>query len=116
MSIEEAIHWRVEEGRLFPLLPKAAGATPRRAMFLSGELWDLLRFEHEDQDLEERLGILQADLEFFVTSKTIDPKYLFHLYPPRDACGKYGACDQIRLFGSLAYSLRKTSSSQQTTL
>lgn len=54
-------------------------------MFLSGELWDLLRFEHEDQDLEERLGILQADLEFFVTSKTIDPKYLFHLYPPRDA-------------------------------
>lgn len=84
MSIEQAVHWRVEEGRLFPLLPKAAGATPRRAMFLSSELWDLLRSEH-DPEMEERLGHLQADLEFFVTNETIDHKYLFHLYPAHDA-------------------------------
>ena len=85
MSIEETVDWRADEGRLFPLLPKAAGATPRRAMFLSGELWDLLRSQSDDPDVEERLGLLQADLEFFVTSETIDPKYLFHLYPARDA-------------------------------
>lgn len=85
MSIEQVVRWRVAEKRLFPLLPKAAGATPRRAMFLSSELWDLLRFEHQDPDMEDRLGHLQADLEFFVTSETIDPKYLFHLYPARDA-------------------------------
>ena len=85
MSIEQVVRWRVAEQRLFPLLPKAAGATPRRAMFLSSELWDLLRFEHQDPDMEVRLGHLQADLEFFVTSATIDPKYLFHLYPACDA-------------------------------
>lgn len=85
MSIVQLIHWRVSEKRLFPLLPKAAGATPRRAMFLSSELWDLLNYSHEDPEMEDRLGNLQADLEFFVESDTIDPKYLFHLYPSRDA-------------------------------
>ena len=55
-------------------------------MFLSVGLWDLLRFEHEDPEMEERLGHLQADLEFFVTSETIDTKYLFPPVPsPR--CG-----------------------------
>lgn len=86
MSIEQLIHWRVNEKRLFPLLPEAAGATPRRAMFLSSELWDLLSADHMvDPDMEDRLGKLQADLEFFVENGAIDPKYLFHLYPARDA-------------------------------
>jgi hypothetical protein len=53
-------------------------------MFLSSELWELLHTEGDDPETEERLGLLQADLEFFVTSETIDPKYLFHLYPARD--------------------------------
>lgn len=85
MSIQTSIQWRVSEGQLFPLLPKAAGCTPRRAMFLSSELWDLLNTAHEDPEMEDRLGYLQADLEFFVESASIDPKYLFLLYPMRDA-------------------------------
>jgi hypothetical protein len=54
-------------------------------MFLSVELWELLNTAHEDPEMEDRLGDLQADLELFVASPSIDPKYLFHLYPARDA-------------------------------
>lgn len=79
------IDWRADEGRLFPLLPKAAGDTPRRALYLTEELWQLLDTEHEDPELEERLGFLEADLQFFVGNESIHPKYLFHLYPARDA-------------------------------
>ena len=85
MSIGTLIRWRVGEGRLFPLFPKAAGATPRRAMFLTEELWQLLNTNHDDPDMEDRLGDLQADLEFFVENGRIHPKYLFLLYPARDA-------------------------------
>jgi hypothetical protein len=84
MSIADLIHWRVEEQRLFPLFPKAAGATPRRAMFLSEELWNVLRSSYEDRDMETRMGHLLADLDHFVQSPSIDWKYLFHLYPARD--------------------------------
>ena len=31
-----------------------------------------------------RMGRLDADLEHFVVSPEIDPKYLFHLYPSQD--------------------------------
>jgi hypothetical protein len=79
------IAWRVQEKRLFPLLPKAVGATARRAMSLTDELWQLLTTEHDDPAMEDRLGDLQADLEFFVENGRIHPKYLFLLYPARDA-------------------------------
>lgn len=85
MSIEDLIRDRVVKGMLYPLIPKAAGASPRRAMFVSEDLWRVLSTEHHDEDMEERLGILQADLELFVEGQPIDPKYLFLLYPPRDA-------------------------------
>lgn len=85
MSIDTMIHWRVAERRLFPLLPKAAGATTRRAMFVTEELWRLLRTEHDDPEMENRLGELQADLDFFVDNGRVHPKYLFLLYPVRDA-------------------------------
>ena len=35
--------------------------------------------------MERRVAELQADLEVFVEARTIDPKYLFLLYPARDA-------------------------------
>src|SRR5262245_14247707 len=84
MSIEALIRWRVGERRLFPLFPKAAGATPRRAIFLTEELWQLLNTEHDDPEMEDRLGDLLADLEFFVENGRVHPKYLFLLYPARD--------------------------------
>jgi len=50
-------------------------------MFVSEDIWSLLSTEHQDDDMEDRLGILQADLEQFAEGRTIDPKYLFLLYP-----------------------------------
>src|SRR6266852_5575831 len=85
MSIAALISFRVAEGRLFPLVPRAAGTAPRRAMFLSQELWVLLSTTHADPELEDRLGFLQADLELFAEGQPIDPKYLFLLSPARDA-------------------------------
>jgi hypothetical protein len=67
---------------LFPILPKAAGLPVRRAMFVSEDIWSLLSTEHQDPEMEDRMGLLQADLETFVSGRTIDPKYLFLLYPP----------------------------------
>jgi hypothetical protein len=54
-------------------------------MFISEDLWALLTTTHEDEEMEDRLGRLQADLELFAEGQPIDPKYLFLLYPARDA-------------------------------
>ena len=85
MSINALIRWRVQEGSLYPLEPRAAGSAARRAMFLSEPLWTLLSTEHSDEAMEERMGFLQADLEQFSNGHSIDPKYLFLLSPVRDA-------------------------------
>jgi hypothetical protein len=81
MSIEDLIIHKVGMGMLFPIIPRARGAAPRRAMFVSEDIWSLLSTEHQDDDMEDRLGILQADLEQFAEGRVIDPKYLFLLYP-----------------------------------
>jgi hypothetical protein len=81
MSIEDLITHKVSAGMLFPLIPRASGSAPRRAMFVSEDIWSLLSTEHQDDDMEDRLGILQADLEQFAEGRSIDPKYLFLLYP-----------------------------------
>jgi len=85
MSIENEILDRVRRGMLFPLAPKAAGATIRRAMFIGERLWNELNSPEGDAEWEERIGRLRADLEIFVTEAVITPKYLFLLYPARDA-------------------------------
>jgi hypothetical protein len=54
-------------------------------MFLSEGLWGLLNTTHDDEELEDRLGKLQADLELFSEGQPVHPKYLFLLYPARDA-------------------------------
>lgn len=81
MSIEDLISHKVGLGMLFPLIPRSAGSSPRRAMFVSEDIWSLLSTEHQDDDMEDRLGILQADLELFAEGQPIDPKYLFLLSP-----------------------------------
>lgn len=84
MSIGDLIRWRRNEGALVPLRPRAKGAVTRRALFLTEQLAELLATTHDDE-MEERLGHLQADLELFVTGLPIGPKYLFLLYPLMDA-------------------------------
>ena len=84
MSIESLIQWKVAQGALFPLRPRAAGETCRRAMFLTEGLWNLLHTTHPDDIMEARVGTLLADLETFVIGDAITPKYLFLLAPARD--------------------------------
>lgn len=84
MSIEDEIRDRCGRGMLFPLLPLAPGATIRRALFLGEELYEALNSEEGDEEWEERIGHLLADLENFVTSRELSPKFIFLLYPARD--------------------------------
>lgn len=84
MSIEDEIKDRCQRGMLYPLLPLAPGATVRRAMFLSEQLWKELNSPEGDSEWEERIGYLQADLENFVTAREIEPRYLFLLFPSHD--------------------------------
>jgi hypothetical protein len=83
MSIVDVIRWRVADKAIYPLIP--ASGSVLRAMFVTESLWTALNASYEDEEMEDRMGRLQADLEFFTSSPTIDPKYLFHLYPARDA-------------------------------
>lgn len=85
MSIEDEILDRVDRRMLFPLRPKARGASTRRALFVAEGLWSALNSPEEDAEWEERIGRLRADLEVFVTEEEIAPKYLFLLYPASDA-------------------------------
>lgn len=84
MSIENEIKDKCARGMLFPLLPLAPGATVRRAMFVAAALWEALDSPEGDLEWEERVGNLRADLENFVTSRDLDWKYLFLLYPEHD--------------------------------
>jgi hypothetical protein len=85
MSIQEEIIDRWNRGMLFPVLPKAPGSTIRRALFVNEVLYAVLNSPQGDLDWEQRVGELRADLEVFVESPTIGFKYLFLLYPARDA-------------------------------
>jgi hypothetical protein len=80
MSIEDEIEDRVERGMLFPVIPLAAGATIRRALFVEEWLWKELNSPEGDEEWERRIAVVRADLEVFVTQPTINPKYLFLLF------------------------------------
>lgn len=80
MSIEDEIMDRVQRGMLFPLVPKAAGAPMRRALFVEEWLWKELNSPEGDTEWDTRISKLRADLEVFVTEEKISPKYLFLLY------------------------------------
>ena len=84
MSIFDEILDRFGRGMLFPVIPRARGSTIRRAMFVNEDLHNVLESPEGDQQWERRIAELRADLEVFVEARTIDPKYLFRLYPARD--------------------------------
>jgi hypothetical protein len=70
---------------LFPITPHAAGEAPLRALFVGEKLWRVLVSPEGDLEWEQRVGELRADLEQFVTSPIITPKYLFLLFPKCDS-------------------------------
>ena len=54
-------------------------------MYVSEAVWALLQTSLADPIMEERLGVLEADLEAFVDGTEIHPRYLFLLYPASEA-------------------------------
>jgi hypothetical protein len=91
---------------LFPLLPRAKGSPIRRALLISEELHQVLNSSPGDQEWEQRVAELQADLEVFVEARTIDPKYLFRLYPARDGVWEIRSVrndPSIRVLGLFAW-------------
>lgn len=105
MSIRAVIQDREASGMLFPLMPKAGGATVVRAMFVTEGLQNVLDSPEGDQEWERRVAELQADLEYFVEGRAIDPKYLFLLYHVREAVWEIRSVrDQpsIRVLGRFA--------------
>jgi len=105
MSIKDEIKDKCDRKMIFPLVPLVPGATMRRAMFISEELWNDLNSEEGDLEWEERIGQLQADLENFVTARAIDSKYLFLLYPSRDCVWEIRSrrpSPSIRVLGQFA--------------
>lgn len=70
---------------IFPLLPRVTGAPVRRALFVEEGLQKVLSSPEGDAEWEKRVGELRADLEVFVTEAVFDSKYMFLLYPYKDA-------------------------------
>lgn len=105
MSIDDLISDRLARGMLHRLEPKLSGTPAWRAMFVSEGIWRVLSTEHGDDEMEERLGILQADLELFVEGQPVDPRYLFLLYPPGEAVWEIRSArpaPSIRVLGRFA--------------
>lgn|SRR5215213_2591165 len=118
MSIGVEIAYRVSQGQLFPLIPKAAGSSPRRAMFVSEVVWNLLSTVHDDEEMEDRLGKLLAVKQTW--SNSLRGSLLIRLIlscslRPATPCGKSGACVPLRRSACWADLLSMTCSSPPTT-
>lgn len=81
MSIDAEINDCIQRQMLHVLLPKAPGAVAKRALLLTEGLWEILNSTQGDDEWEQRVAELRADLEVFAEGLPIDPKYLFLLYP-----------------------------------
>lgn len=105
MSIMDVIKDRQSSGMIYPMTPIAPGTTSRRAMFVAEDLWGVLNSPEGDEEWERRVAELQADLEYFVEGRAIDPKYLFLLYHVREAVWEIRSVRQqpsIRVLGRFA--------------
>jgi len=105
MSIREQIQWRVSEGRLVSLIPRAVGARRIRALFLTRALYDWVNGPWENVEDEVRFSLLRADLEVFIEGRLIGPKYLFVLSPNDDRVWEIRSVEpnpSIRVLGRFA--------------
>jgi hypothetical protein len=108
MSILDVVAARVADGMLFPLVPRAAGTAPKRAMLVAEDLWTFLHESDADPEWEDRKGFLEADLEVFAEGQRIGPRYLFLLYPLAREFGRFVAGVQTLRYVSWADSLGRT--------
>lgn len=96
---------QVAQLRLAPLRPLSPRAPTRRALFVSETIRQLLENETDDDISETRYGALRADLEQFITSANLYPKYLFWLTPKRDVVWEIRSVEDIpslRVLGRFA--------------
>ncbi len=100
MSINEEIWSILSEGRLVELRTRLSSDTKIRSMYLAPDLYEeIFRKRSADEEIE-RFTRLQADLDMFLTSETIDPEYLFQLTPTRKGVWEIRSTGtQIRVFG-----------------
>ena len=103
MSIEKEINHRVLEGRLKEL-PLRAGKK-KRSLYVESTLYDEIMKDRDDLELMERYVNLEADLNVFVSSPTVDPHYLYLLSPKGDKVWEIRSAKpdpQLRVFGFFA--------------
>lgn len=105
MSIREEILRRTNEGRLRQLLPRLSADPCIRRMYLTSELYEDL-YKDRSNDSEIRIfAELEADLELFVISETLDSDYLTLLRPETEGVWEIRSTrptPQIRVFGMFA--------------
>ena len=105
MSINVEIGSRISEGRLVELGPTVSSDKTIRRMYLEKGLFnDIFRVRTQKAEIA-RFAQLQADLEVFITSPTIDPNYLFGLTPKTDGVWEIKSKrpkPSIRVFGFFA--------------
>jgi hypothetical protein len=83
MSIIEAVWQRIGEGTLIELkpLPQDSNVLFKRKMYLTATLYEELKRDWSDIKKLERFACLEADLLIFLTSATLDSKYMTCLSP-----------------------------------
>ncbi len=84
MSINDVIQDQRQRGILNALIPRSRRARKLRALLMTERFSEEIQSGEDGYLDAERKGILRADLETFVTSPTLDPKYMFWLHPITD--------------------------------
>ena len=105
MSIEQEIAIHVNDGKLKLVTPKVPSDQSLRKLYLTRELYDEVYEDKNSLFEQEMFANLIADLEVFVTSKTIDLQYLWCLEPSKKGIWEIRSTrqePQIRIFGVFA--------------
>ena len=105
MSIEREIISQDISGRLKLVVPRVSSDQLIRRLYLTKQLYAKVYEEKETESEKKMFENLKADLQVFVSSNTIDPKYLWCLRPPENGIWEIRSTrqrPQIRVFGAFA--------------
>ena len=105
MSINDQIIINLACGRLKQIRPKLPRDRELRKLYLYHELYQEIRRDREDEFEDEKYAALEAELETFIISPTLDSNYLRHLRPKREgiwAIRSRNPEPQIRVFSMFA--------------
>lgn len=71
MSIHDEINARIEEGRLFLLVPQVASVPRRRTVLMSAEVNKIIHGPYSNGPMATRCGFVRGNLENFVSGARI---------------------------------------------